>query len=157
MTLEQRDATTGIAHVCAKHLQMQMDHVTLFNTMATGCMHMELRKARIRNNWILGKLKVACAHFDFHASETFKSSISGIGNEFCTPTDNDSCLQRSPGWGSYHTCSESTDYCTTWGKDMRRCCPDACGTGGFTVEDCIGFVGSGACIYPNLAQCTLAG
>ena len=37
---------------------------------------------------------------------------------------------------------------------MRRCCPETCGTGSFTEEDCaLWTYGGGDCIYPNHAQC----
>ena len=43
---------------------------------------------------------------------------------------------------------------------MRRCCPESCGTGSFTEEDCVAFEDKGIspgttsqCRYPNQAQC----
>jgi len=71
----------------------------------------------------------------------------------CQPKDSDACLQASPGWSTSFTCSNSIGYCTSYGKDMRRCCPESCATGVFTEQDCIAFSGSGACTYPNEAQC----
>ena len=67
--------------------------------------------------------------------------------------DSDSCLQASPDWGSGYKCADETSYCSSWGKDMRRCCPVACNTGRFTERMCNRFKGSGTCIYPNNAQC----
>ena len=83
----------------------------------------------------------------------------------CKLKDDDVCLQTSPGWGSDYTCSNSIQYCTTWAKDMRRCCPISCSrnapdsqfntqfTGSFTHADCISFDGKGTCRYPNSVQC----
>ena len=77
-----------------------------------------------------------------------------IDSNSCKPRDDDYCLQESEGWGSAYTCSLSTRYCDNYGKDMRRCCPDSCGTGVFTESDCNDFDGGGKCIYPNGAQCS---
>jgi len=65
--------------------------------------------------------------------------------------DNDECLQRSEGWGSY-TCASATRgndliWCDEWSKDMRRCCPETCGTGVLTPEACEELGGSGECTY----------
>ena len=73
--------------------------------------------------------------------------------EGCKPKDSDYCLQQSPNWSHGHTCRSTKHYCKTYAKDMRRCCPESCGTGTFTEEDCNAFSGSGTCIYPNQAQC----
>merc|ERR1711963_249117 len=72
----------------------------------------------------------------------------------CQPKDSDACLQASPGWSTY-VCSSSSSigYCTSWGKDMRRCCPESCATGIFTEQACNQFPGQGTCTYPNEAQC----
>ena len=70
----------------------------------------------------------------------------------CEPKDNDRCLQRSPTWGNEFTCSTSSSYCSDYGKDMKRCCPDTCGSGVFTEDDCKHFDGKGTCSYPNDAQ-----
>ena len=80
---------------------------------------------------------------------------------FCEPKDSDVCLQESPRWQVYDTCAKSAKkkYCkhNFYEKDMRRCCPESCGTGSFTEEDCVAFEDKGAsigtCRYPNLAQC----
>ena len=69
------------------------------------------------------------------------------------PRDDDNCLQTSPQWSEYSTCSSRTWYCESWGKDMRRCCPVSCTSGVFTEEDCLAYAGDGTCIYPNDAQC----
>ena len=53
-------------------------------------------------------------------------------------------------WG----CRWNINYCKSWGKDVRRCCPETCGTGVFTEEDCNSFDGKGSCVYPNDAQCS---
>lgn len=71
----------------------------------------------------------------------------------CLPKDNDGCLQTSPEWDNSYTCSSSIEYCETYGRDMRRCCPESCGTGAFTAKECNSFVGKGTCKYPNEAQC----
>jgi len=71
----------------------------------------------------------------------------------CTPKDSDSCLQASPGWNRLHKCASKTKYCSSWGKDLRRCCPVSCNTGRFTEEMCNSFQSSGTCLYPNTAQC----
>ena len=52
---------------------------------------------------------------------------------------------------------ESTDnYCgptSTFKKDVFRCCPESCGTGVLTKEQCYDLEGHGKCTYPNDAQC----
>ena len=73
---------------------------------------------------------------------------------FCEPKDDDACLQQSPEWDDTYQCSTSIDFCTSYGKDMRRCCPDSCGSGLFTLDKCIAFDGLGTCTYPNDAQCS---
>ena len=75
----------------------------------------------------------------------------------CTPKDDNGCLQTTPGWDETYTCESSTQYCSSYGKDMMRCCPEACNTGTFTEEDCNGFGGLGTCVYPNDAQCNVKG
>ena len=75
----------------------------------------------------------------------------------CRPKDSDTCLQNSDGWSTWSSCKWRTEYCTSWGKDMRRCCPESCGTGAFTEIDCKDFSGSGTCSYPNDAQCSING
>ena len=77
--------------------------------------------------------------------------------DFCTPKDSNECLKESPGWDSSYNCLNSIQYCTEYGKDMMRCCPDSCNTGIFTEEDCNNFGGAGNCIYPNQAQCYIGG
>ena len=74
------------------------------------------------------------------------------------PRDSDECLKNSPAWHSRRTCKNALadypDSCITWARDMRRCCPETCGTGSFTEEDCALWTpGGGDCIYPNDAQC----
>ena len=70
----------------------------------------------------------------------------------CQAEDSDSCLQSSPGWGTYN-CASSTIYCDSYAKDMKRCCPESCNSGVLTEDDCNGLSGYGTCIYPNDAQC----
>ena len=71
----------------------------------------------------------------------------------CKAKDSDACLKASgKNWAGY-TCSKSTKWCTSWAKDMKRCCPNACGvTGSFSESDCKAVGGKGSCIYPNEAQ-----
>ena len=62
--------------------------------------------------------------------------------------DSDACIQAASGWGSSYTCASSlsTQYCTTWQKDMYRCCANACGvTRPATIEQCNASGGSGTC------------
>ena len=82
--------------------------------------------------------------------------------EACEPKDSDVCLWESGRWMYYETCAKSTKKCNHkwWEKDMRRCCPESCGTGSFTEEDCVAFEDKGIspgttsqCRYPNQAQC----
>lgn len=72
----------------------------------------------------------------------------------CKVKDDDVCLQNSPSWKSSYTCATSTGYCSSWAKDMRRCCPISCNSGHFTHVDCLISNGKGACRYPNDAQCS---
>ena len=80
--------------------------------------------------------------------------------EVCKPKDNDACLQSSPGWSASWTCENTgTEYCESWAKDMKRCCPESCNTENlvtikFSEEDCNKSSGKGTCTYPNKAQCT---
>ena len=73
----------------------------------------------------------------------------------CRPRDDDHCLQTSPEWDDSYKCATSIQYCISYEKDMRRCCPESCNTGIFTEQDCNDSWGSGTCIYPNNAQCSL--
>ena len=72
----------------------------------------------------------------------------------CKAKDSDTCLKASgKNWSTY-TCSSSTKWCTSWAKDMKRCCPESCGvTGSFSESDCKDVGGKGSCKYPNEAQC----
>ena len=79
--------------------------------------------------------------------------VTDLFTDTCIPKDSNECLQSSPDWGAAYNCANSVTYCSSYGKDMRRCCPDSCNTGTFTEQDCISFGGSGRCIYPNDAQC----
>ena len=69
-----------------------------------------------------------------------------------TTQDSDLCLQTTGGWSSY-SCKNSKDYCSTWQKDVYRCCPEVCGIKEpFTKSDCIRHGGKGICIYPFLVE-----
>ena len=71
----------------------------------------------------------------------------------CKAKDSDTCLKAAGTNWSKYTCSSSTKWCTSWAKDMKRCCPESCGvTGIFTESHCKEFGGKGSCIYPNEAQ-----
>ena len=74
-------------------------------------------------------------------------------SDLCKAKDSDACLKASgKNWAKY-TCSSSTKWCTEWAKDMKRCCPYACGViGSFSESDCKAVDGKGSCIYPNEAQ-----
>ena len=74
-------------------------------------------------------------------------------SDLCKAKDSDACLKASgKNWAKY-TCSSSTKWCTTWAKDMFRCCPESCRvTGSFSESDCKDVGGQGSCIYPNEAQ-----
>ena len=70
----------------------------------------------------------------------------------CKAKDSDACLKASgKNWLKY-TCSRSTKWCKSWGKDMKRCCPESCRSGAFFESDCEKDGGKGKCIYPNEAQ-----
>ena len=71
----------------------------------------------------------------------------------CLPKDSDICLQNSHGWDSSYNCANSIKYCSSYAKDLRRCCPDSCQTGQFSEEECKNVNSHGFCIYPNEAQC----
>ena len=82
--------------------------------------------------------------------------LSSLNLEKCYPKDSDVCLGASTGWPNTK-CStpniQNGEWCTTYGKNVRRCCPETCRTGTFTEADCNSFPGHGHCIYPNDAQC----
>ena len=99
----------------------------------------------------------ALLYFLVQKSNNIISLLYLIDSDLCSPKDNNACLQESVGWDPSYTCSSSTQYCSSFGKDMRRCCPDSCGTGVFSPEDCISFDGKGTCAYPNGAQCYESG
>ena len=74
--------------------------------------------------------------------------------------DSDECLQSSPDWNIAWTCrntfEDDPNWCSvnSYAKDMRRCCPETCGTGVLTEEECNSLQNSsGTCLYPNTAQC----
>ena len=73
-------------------------------------------------------------------------------SDLCKAKDSDACLKASgKNWAKY-TCSSSTKWCTSWAKDMKRCCPESCKSGSFFESDCEKDGGKGICIYPNEAQ-----
>ena len=48
--------------------------------------------------------------------------------------------------------TEDPGYCTSWAKDMQRCCPDTCGVSPVCdVAACNALAGAGVCTYPNPA------
>ena len=68
--------------------------------------------------------------------------------------DSDSCLEAAPAWRGWgYICTSAIDYCDSYAKDLRRCCPETCNTGVLTEDDCNALNGDGDCIYPNEAQC----
>ena len=73
--------------------------------------------------------------------------------------DSDTCLQTSPGWGGTSFCADQilNGHFISWSKDAQRCCPDSCGTGALSEEECSVLNGAGTCVYPNEAQCTESG
>jgi len=70
----------------------------------------------------------------------------------CKVKDSDECLHAARGFGPNYTCESSKSYCVSYAKDMRRCCPDSCGSGPLSEEECNETSGSGQCDYPNDAQ-----
>merc|ERR1719476_694159 len=71
--------------------------------------------------------------------------------------DSDTCLQQSPAWGSSYKCSSSTGWCSSWSKDMHRCCAQACGVSPVCdVASCNALGGRGTCTYPNPASTVAA-
>jgi len=74
----------------------------------------------------------------------------------CQPRDSDTCIKEAwKDWDWTLGCEKSNaydrDYCETWGKDMRRCCPESCKIEKFTKEDCDVFPGDGTCRFPTSA------
>jgi len=77
-------------------------------------------------------------------------------SETCQPKDSDTCIKEAwKAWDWSKGCEEShkynPKYCRTWGKDMRRCCPETCKSGKFTKEDCDMFPFDGTCSFPTSA------
>ena len=79
----------------------------------------------------------------------------------CIPKDSDTCIQNAETWDSEYVCANlqqgkpDHEYCDSYSKDAKRCCPDACGnTEDFTESVCKASSGSGKCKYPNEAQCS---
>jgi len=67
----------------------------------------------------------------------------------CNTVDNDYCLQSAPTWSSASACASRTSFCSSYAKDMHRCCPVACGAFPVcTVEACNALGGKGTCTYP---------
>ena len=74
-------------------------------------------------------------------------------SDLCKAKDSDACLKSAGTNWSKYTCSSSTKWCTSWAKDMKRCCPESCVvTGTFSESACKEAAGKGSCIYPNEAQ-----
>ena len=97
----------------------------------------------------------------FHFTDSsFSLFFSCIEINEC-PKNSDKCLQESPNWGISWNCDRAFEfdngiYCSTdsWAKDLRRCCPNSCGTGVLTESGCNALGNAfGTCIYPNAAQC----
>merc|ERR1711865_852034 len=132
-----------------------------------------LRADGVTNDWvhISGSGHTNCKpHGKYHGLPGWGTQPSNIYNHriYCcdqgwTPTkaalkfyltdgefDNDQCLQSSQSWGSGYTCATGTSWCTSWAKDMQRCCPNACGTARLgSQSQCDAMGGSGQCVgYP---------
>ena len=75
----------------------------------------------------------------------------------CVPTDNVDCLTASPGWRSDRDCAYARNYCNSWAKDAKRCCPQTCESGSLTKDQCENLNSKGTCIYPNKSQCPIEG
>merc|ERR1719337_548086 len=71
----------------------------------------------------------------------------------CVPKDSDSCLQASDSRFATETCESAARYCSSYRKDLNRCCPETCGTGALSKWQCEANGGAGTCTYPNEAQC----
>ena len=82
--------------------------------------------------------------------------VSGtVGEASCsTPKNDDACLQNSPSWGSKYACNgeggtvaQFSTWCTSWAKDMWRCCPEECNRNSAPLSqtDCDSLPGSGSC------------
>jgi hypothetical protein len=85
------------------------------------------------------------------ASGTATAATVGTASS-CTPKNNNACLQNSQHWGPQYTCNgeggiAGTKWCTTWSKDMWRCCPEECNRNGSPLSeyDCDQLPGSGQC------------
>ena len=77
----------------------------------------------------------------------------------CEIKDDDRCLQSDSSWTNYK-CDDlrrgtsGFEYCETYAKLTKRCCPYACEVKvPFTREVCSLVTSSGTCVYPNKAQC----
>ena len=77
------------------------------------------------------------------------------------PRNSDECLASTPNWGPGSRCDGAGSMCVdrsgSWAKDVRRCCPETCGTGILTKDMCEALVSKGTCTYPNAAQCSEEG
>ena len=82
--------------------------------------------------------------------------ISSISHLASVLRDSDECLSSTPNWGPNDKCEGSESMCEdkpgSWAKDVRRCCPELCGTGILTKDMCEALVSRGTCTYPNAAQ-----
>jgi hypothetical protein len=64
----------------------------------------------------------------------------------------DQCIKEPglPGWNGGYTCETGVPWCTSYAKDMHRCCPEVCNaTPLCTKAACDAMGGSGSCNYPN--------
>merc|ERR1719356_2210597 len=63
-----------------------------------------------------------------------------------------SCLSDKSMWGVEGARCEPhyQQYCSSWSKDMHRCCPDLCQVDPVcTASECEKLQGLGTCTYPN--------
>ena len=66
-----------------------------------------------------------------------------------TSTDSDICLQNTPYWGVKYICKNSEEWCNSFARDMRRCCPETCKNDKlFTKSVCKSTKSKGYCHYP---------
>ena len=87
---------------------------------------------------------------------TWIAAANCVFNQGPCPQDSDSCLSDSPGWYGLGNCAiAALELCSTWAKDMHRCCPESCNTGALDEIACNALSGKGTCQYPNEAQCVL--
>lgn len=77
----------------------------------------------------------------------------GVCQAHACAVDSDICLQQSPGWDTTYTCAGSNSWCSSYSKDMHRCCAETCGVSPVCDSAaCSALTGAGHCIYPNPAM-----